>query len=691
MESLLRRPGCRWHLLRGYTQVCQTAATFHLWTGSNRIFSGTSHDPEPAGLVTDKLLDELKDALGDAYTIERELTGGGMSRVFVAKEHALGREVVIKVLPPDLAAGVNRDRFRREVQMAARLSHPYIVPLLHAGEHGELLWFTMPYIAGESLRTTIERKGALPVTEVVKLLHDVAEALAYAHSRGVIHRDIKPGNILTDGNHALVTDFGVAKALSAALPAMGPAGHTTSGMAIGTPAYMAPEQLAADPAADHRMDIYAVGLLAYELLTGESPFSAPSPTATMTAQLTRIPEPLHKMRPDVPPAFSALVQHCLAKSPQDRPADARAVLTELDKISGAIAADVHRGGTGIIVPPPAPHWPLAVAAFAVVAMVVGGVWYTTSRPVTSTQLPPVVVGLDTGDAGAMALPPSKSLTHADSLRIAQAMRDQLAQLDSKASLKRDTRTAPGVDTVALDRQLALTDSLIRVQFERMRREQGPGFRGTPPPPSAATSATGAAIGAAGGTPQAAKRVLVINTGRRRGDSATRALSDSAVVELNQRLSRFGNWTVVTPDTMRGVDSRSGRGGRGTPFFGFDSADMVVFVGVQKDDRDSSYLQFTIRNATSGSAYGAQNIVSPGVKQPTSVNSFRGTIRDASRMLEYLRTLPIGTPWPQNIGRATGAGGANDRPPPNFQRNMEQIRRLDSSAVPRPPKPPVGGG
>ena len=642
--------------------------------------------------MTDKLLDNLKDALGDAYTIERELTGGGMSRVFVAKEHALGREVVIKVLPPDLAAGVNRDRFRREVQMAARLSHPYIVPLLHAGEHGELLWFTMPYIAGESLRTTIERKGALPVTEVVKLLHDVAEALAYAHSRGVIHRDIKPGNILTDGNHALVTDFGVAKALSAALPAMGPAGHTTSGMAIGTPAYMAPEQLAADPAADHRMDIYALGLLAYELLTGESPFSAPSPTATMTAQLTRIPEPLHKMRPDVPPALSALVQHCLAKSPQDRPADALAVLTELDKISGAIAADVHRGGTGVAVPPPAPRWPLTLAAFAVVAMVVGGVWYTASRPTTNTKLPPVVVGPDTGDASALPLPQSKPLTHADSLRIAQALYNELAQLDSKAAAKRDPKKVVGRDTTALEQQIALTDSLIRVQFERMRREQGPGFRGTPPPPTAATSATGAVVGAAGAAPQAAKRLLVINTGGRRGDSVSRALGDSAVIELNQRLNRGGHWSIVAPDTTRGRDSRAGRSGRGGAFFGFDSTDMVVFVGVQKDERDSSYLQFTIRNATSGSAFGAQNIVSPGVKQPTSVNSFRGTIRDASRMLEYLRTLPIGTPWPQNIGRPTGPGGPTDRPPPDFQRNMqEQFRRPDSTAVPKPPKVPGTGG
>ncbi|HQW67352.1 MAG TPA: serine/threonine-protein kinase, partial [Gemmatimonadales bacterium] len=153
--------------------------------------------------MTDALLNDLKAALGEAYHIERELTGGGMSRVFVAREQALGREVVIKVLPPELAAGVNRERFRREVQLAARLSHPYIVPLLHAGEAGELLWFTMPFISGESLRHRLEQQGPLPVRDTIVMLHDVVEALAYAHARGVVHRDIKPANILSDGQHAV--------------------------------------------------------------------------------------------------------------------------------------------------------------------------------------------------------------------------------------------------------------------------------------------------------------------------------------------------------------------------------------------------------------------------------------------------------------------------------------------------------
>jgi serine/threonine-protein kinase len=280
--------------------------------------------------VTIPLFDQLQASLAPSYTLERELAGGGMSRVFVATEKALARKVVIKVLPPELGAGVNVDRFRREIQLAAQLHHPHVVPLLSAGEHGHLLYYTMPFIEGSSLRSTLRREGKLSVRDVVRVLHDVVDALAYAHARGIIHRDIKPDNILMLGAHALVTDFGVAKALSAALPQVG---TTTAGMAIGTPAYMAPEQLAGDPAADHRLDIYAVGLLAYELLTGESPFTGTSPQAVMAAQLTRLPDPLDQMRPDVSPELSAIIMRCLAKSPDDRPQSAEGLLNELDAVS----------------------------------------------------------------------------------------------------------------------------------------------------------------------------------------------------------------------------------------------------------------------------------------------------------------------------------------------------------------------
>ncbi|HEU4565803.1 MAG TPA: serine/threonine-protein kinase, partial [Gemmatimonadaceae bacterium] len=352
--------------------------------------------------MTDPFREHLQSALSSAYELERELTGGGMSRVFVAREHALGRTVVVKVLPPELAAGVNRERFRREIQLAAGLHHPHIVPVLSAGElvlqgvpaaaGGELLYYTMPFIDGESLRTTLERRGRLPVREVVRILHDVVDALAYAHGRGIVHRDIKPGNILTLGSHALVTDFGVAKALSAAMPV---AGVTTSGMAIGTPAYMAPEQLAGDPAADHRVDIYATGLLAYELLTGESPFTGPSPQATMAAQLTRVPEPLDRCCPDVPPALSAVIMRCLEKLPEARPQSAQALLEELEAVTITSGETAARATAGAAAPspaePPAPaatpsprrrRWPaglLAVGGVALAAIAAAAVMLDGSR------------------------------------------------------------------------------------------------------------------------------------------------------------------------------------------------------------------------------------------------------------------------------------------------------------------------
>jgi serine/threonine protein kinase len=207
----------------------------------------------------------LQSALGAAYRIEQELGGGGMSRVFLAQEPELGRRVVVKVLPPEMAAGVNAERFRREIQLAASLQHPHIVPLLAAGHADDLVYYTMPLIEGESLRAKLTREGELPIPETLRLLRDVVDALSYAHAHGVVHRDIKPDNVLVANHHAVVTDFGVAKALS---ESTGKSSLTSAGVALGTPAYMAPEQAAADPHADHRCDIYAVGALGYEMLTG---------------------------------------------------------------------------------------------------------------------------------------------------------------------------------------------------------------------------------------------------------------------------------------------------------------------------------------------------------------------------------------------------------------------------------------
>ena len=262
-----------------------------------------------------ELRDRLQAALGGAYRIERELGGGGMSRVFVATETELGRSVVIKVLPPELAAGVNMERFRREVQLAASLQHPHIVPLLSAGSRDDLLYYMMPLIEGESLRAKLAREGELPVGEAVKLLRDVADALAYAHEHGVVHRDIKPENILITRHHAVVTDFGVAKALT---DSTGASSLTSMGVALGTPAYMSPEQAAADPHVDQRADIYSVGVVGYEMLTGRQPFVFPSPQQVLAAHVTQAPEPLTKSRPSVAPALAAIVMRCLEKKSADR-------------------------------------------------------------------------------------------------------------------------------------------------------------------------------------------------------------------------------------------------------------------------------------------------------------------------------------------------------------------------------------
>ena len=282
------------------------------------------------------LRDQLQDTLGSSYTLERELGGGGMSRVFVAEESALGRKVVIKVLPPEIAAGVSAERFKREIQMAARLQHPHIVPVLSSGEMQGVPYYTMPFVEGESVRARLQRSGALSITETIGILRDVAKALAYAHERGIVHRDIKPDNVLLSGGSATVADFGIAKAIAAARTE-GQVGAqptlTQIGSALGTPAYMAPEQAAADPATNHRADIYAFGCTAYEMLTGRPPFVAKSPQRLLAAQMSDTPEHVATLRADIPVELSELVMSCLAKDADARPQQAADLVRVLDTVT----------------------------------------------------------------------------------------------------------------------------------------------------------------------------------------------------------------------------------------------------------------------------------------------------------------------------------------------------------------------
>jgi serine/threonine-protein kinase len=268
------------------------------------------------------LRDSLDSEISATYTIERELGGGGMSRVFVANERQLDRLIVIKVLPQEVAAGISADRFRREIQFAARLQHPHIVPLLSAGEAAGRPYFTMPFVEGESLRARLDRSGELPLNLAIRILREVASALAYAHRQGIIHRDIKPDNVLISDDFAVVTDFGVAKALKESELAKTAGTVTTPGMTIGTPAYMSPEQAFADPHVDHRSDIYSFGVLAYEMLTGSPPFTARDPQQLLAAHAVKPPEPIKTHRDNLPPWLCDLVMKCLEKRPADRPQSA---------------------------------------------------------------------------------------------------------------------------------------------------------------------------------------------------------------------------------------------------------------------------------------------------------------------------------------------------------------------------------
>ncbi len=275
-------------------------------------------------------LEDLKAALVGRYEIEREIGHGGMATVYLATDVRHHRQVAVKVLRPDLAAALGPERFLREIEIAANLTHPHILPLHDSGEADGFLYYVMPYIKGHTLRERIEKEGELPISEAVRIIREVADALAFAHSQGVVHRDIKPDNVMLSGRHAMVMDFGVAKAVS---EATGRDKITTAGVALGTPAYMSPEQATADQHVDRRSDIYAVGAMAYELLAGRPPFQAATAQGVLAAQVTEQAEPVSKHRDQVSPQLEVLVMRCLAKKPADRWQSADEMLAVLDGLT----------------------------------------------------------------------------------------------------------------------------------------------------------------------------------------------------------------------------------------------------------------------------------------------------------------------------------------------------------------------
>jgi len=375
-----------------------------------------------------------------------------MSRVFLAHEVALGRRVVVKVLLPELAAGVSVDRFRREIQLAAQLQHPHIVPLLSAGESNGLPYFTMPYIDGETLGVKLARTGELPVSETVRILRDVASALAYAHEKGIMHRDVKPGNVLISGGVAVVTDFGVAKAVSASTD-VAAARLTSVGVALGTPAYMAPEQASGDPQIDHRADIYALGVVTYEMLAGRPPFWGRITTAVLAAHVVEAPEPIERLRPAVPPMLANLVMQCLAKRAADRPQSAVQLIHVLDTISTPTGGSVPT--TVVMAPPvaassPRRRWLAMGAGLAGLIAIVGGTVLWQRQRTNPSRAAPVAV-----EAGSTA--PARDSTPAPRTESTTAPRSEpapaeppSAAINEPAPSPRPHRSKPRTGTAVSD-------------------------------------------------------------------------------------------------------------------------------------------------------------------------------------------------------------------------------------------------
>jgi serine/threonine-protein kinase len=274
--------------------------------------------------------ERLRVALADRYEIQREIGRGGMATVYLARDIRHDRRVALKVLRSELAASLGDERFLQEVRVTANLLHPHILPLFDSGEIDGFLYYVMPFVEGESLRERLTREHELPVSEALGLLRDVVDGLAAAHKLGVVHRDIKPENVLISGRHAMVADFGVAKAVG---EATGRQKLTTLGVAVGTPAYMAPEQAVADEAIDHRADIYAVGVMGYELLTGHPPFSTGTAQQILAAQVMEPPPPITGLRTSVPLALEAVIMRCLEKKPADRWQNAEELLSELEGLA----------------------------------------------------------------------------------------------------------------------------------------------------------------------------------------------------------------------------------------------------------------------------------------------------------------------------------------------------------------------
>ncbi|MGQ0640775.1 MAG: protein kinase domain-containing protein [Gemmatimonadaceae bacterium] len=359
----------------------------------------------------------LPEQLAGRYRITRELGRGGMAIVYLAEDVKHHRQVAVKIVRPELAAALGHERFLREIEIAAKLHHPHIVSLYDSGEAGALLYYVMPYEEGLSLRQKLVRDAQIPIPDAVRILRDVADALAYAHEHGVVHRDIKPENVMLSGRHAMVTDFGVAKAFSDATDQRA---LTTAGMALGTPAYMAPEQIVADPLVDHRADIYAFGAMAYELLAGRPPFVRPSIQGVLGAHMTELAEPVSRHRDALPAPLAALVMRCLEKKPADRWQSADDILHAIE----ALPAPTPAPGAAR-----RPRWKsqAAIAAAALLAITaLSAVWIRQLGDSAGTiQQSAGTLGKEAQQSKTIAVLPFENLGPADNDYFAAGMTDEI--------------------------------------------------------------------------------------------------------------------------------------------------------------------------------------------------------------------------------------------------------------------------
>jgi serine/threonine-protein kinase len=324
----------------------------------------------------------VRKALAGHYQVERVLGEGGMATVYLAEDPKHHRKVAIKVMHPEMAATLGAERFLREVEIAAQLSHPHILPVYDSGSAGGILYYVMPYVEGESLQDRLQRETELPIEDAVRIAREVAEALAYAHARSIVHRDIKPANIMMSAGHALVADFGIARAASG-----GGAAITKTGLAVGTPQYMSPEQANGSPNVDARADIFALGCVFYEMVAGEPPFTGPTPQAIVIRSMTETPRALTTIREGLSPALDAVISKALAKSPADRWQTAQQFADALGR-----GMDVLRSGerTASVVPAVGPSPATVWGLFGFASLITLGVFYGL---VSRWGLPPWVLYL----------------------------------------------------------------------------------------------------------------------------------------------------------------------------------------------------------------------------------------------------------------------------------------------------------